>query len=546
MKPVLDLVAKLGPARLAAMGAVTLALIGFFAFVILRVSRPEMGVLYTDLSVQDAGAVVRDLDAKGIRYETKGDAGQTVMAPRAELARLRMDLAAKGLPSAGGVGYEIFDKGDAFSSTSFVQNVNHLRALEGELARSIRAIGRVQAARVHLVLPEKRLFSRDREAPSAAIVVRLAGDLDPGQVRAVRHLVASAVEGLKPERISIVDERGRLLADGARGAEAQAGIGLDERQTGLERRLRNQVEEIVAGIVGQGRARVQVSAELDANRIESRSETFDPESRVVRSTQTRSENSQSQSNETGVTVGNELPGANQGQQNQGPREASNKNEETTNYEISRVTRTEVSDGGRVKRLSVAVLIDGTYAAGPDGKPVYAARPAPELERITALVRTAVGYDKARGDQVEVVNLRFADAPAVPDMQEPGLLASLLQPTKEDVLRVAEMSVLFLLGLVVLMTVVRPLVQKVVASEVPMLAPVSILSAEPGLVMAVEGGTASAVASELAPPENEARRLVEFAKINGKIQAETIERVVDIVKSNPTETVEVLRTWINDR
>ncbi|WP_093566345.1 flagellar basal-body MS-ring/collar protein FliF [Methylobacterium sp. 174MFSha1.1] len=546
MKPVLDLVAKLGPARLAAMGAVTLALIGFFAFVILRVSRPEMGVLYTDLSVQDAGAVVRDLDAKGIRYETKGDAGQTVMAPRAELARLRMDLAAKGLPSAGGVGYEIFDKGDAFSSTSFVQNVNHLRALEGELARSIRAIGRVQAARVHLVLPEKRLFSRDREAPSAAIVVRLAGDLDPGQVRAVRHLVASAVEGLKPERISIVDERGRLLADGARGAEAQAGIGLDERQTGLERRLRNQVEEIVAGIVGQGRARVQVSAELDANRIESRSETFDPESRVVRSTQTRSENSQSQSNETGVTVGNELPGATQGQQNQGPREASNKNEETTNYEISRVTRTEVSDGGRVKRLSVAVLIDGTYAAGPDGKPVYAARPAPELERITALVRTAVGYDKARGDQVEVVNLRFADAPAVPDMQEPGLLASLLQPTKEDVLRVAEMSVLFLLGLVVMMTVVRPLVQKVVASEVPMLAPVSILAAEPDLVMAVEGGTASALPSELAPPANEARRLVEFAKINGKIQAETIERVVDIVKSNPTETVEVLRTWINDR
>ncbi|KTS41255.1 flagellar M-ring protein FliF, partial [Methylobacterium indicum] len=238
MKPVLDLVTKLGPSRLAAMGAVTLALVGFFAFVILRVSRPEMGVLYSELSVQDAGAVVRDLEARGIRYEMRGDAGQTVMAPRADLARLRMDLAAKGLPSAGGVGYEIFDKGDAFSSTSFVQNVNHLRALEGELARSIRAIGRVQAARVHLVLPEKRLFSRDREAPSAAIVVRLAGDLDPGQVRAVRHLVASAVEGLKPERISIVDERGRLLADGARGAEDQAGIGLDERQTGLERRLR--------------------------------------------------------------------------------------------------------------------------------------------------------------------------------------------------------------------------------------------------------------------------------------------------------------------
>ncbi len=315
----------------------------------------------------------------------------------------------------------------------------------------------------------------------------------------------------------------------------------------MERRLRAQVEEIVAGIVGSGRARVQVTAELDPNRIESRSETFDPESRVVRSTQTRSENSQSQSSENGVTVGNELPGANQAQQNQGPREASNKNEETTNYEISRVTRTEVNEGGRIRRLSVAVLIDGTYAAGPDGKPAYAPRPAPELERITALVRTAVGYDRARGDQVEVVNLRFADTPAVPEFQEQGLLASLLQPTKEDVLRIAEMSVLFLLGLVVLMTVVRPLVQKVVASEDPAQAPISILASDhPGLVMAVEGALAGAAPAELALPESQARRVVEFAKINGKIQAETIERVVDIVKSNPTETVEVLRTWINDR
>ena len=148
-------------------------------------------------------------------------------------------------------------------------------------------------------------------------------------------------------------------------------------------------------------------------------------------------------------------------------------------------------------------VDGTYAAGPDGKPVYAPRPAPELERITALVRTAVGYDKARGDQVEVVNLRFADTPAVPDLQEQGLLASLLQPTKEDVLRIAEMSVLFLLGLVVLMTVVRPLVQKVVASEDRTVAPISILSAEPGLVMAVEGGVAAP--AELALPESQARR-----------------------------------------
>ncbi|GJE25932.1 flagellar basal-body MS-ring/collar protein FliF [Methylobacterium organophilum] len=538
MKAVLDLVTKLGPARLAAMAAVTMILIGFFAVVITRVSRPDMGVLFADLSMQDSAAVIRDLDARGIVYETRGDAGQTILAPRPDLARLRMDLAGKGLPSQGGIGYEIFDKGDAFSSTNFVQNVNHLRALEGELARSIRAIGRVQAARVHLVLPERRLFERDREAPSAAIVLKLMGELDAGQVRAIRHLAASSVEGLKPERVSIVDERGRLLADGARGEEADGAAAFEEKQAGIERRLRSQIEDIVAGIVGPGRTRVQVSAELDLNRVESRSETYDPESRVVRSSQTRSENALTGGSEGQVSVGNELPGANQPQGNQSQKDSSQKNEETTNYEISRVTKTEVLEGGRVKRLSVAVLVDGLYAPGADGKPAYQPRPAAELERITALVRTAVGFDKARGDQVEVVNLRFAETPAPVDFAEPGLLQSLLSPTKEDVMRLVELGVLALLTVIVLLTVVRPLLRRVLESEAPLVA----LPAGAAAALAVAGPEGMAAP---APPESPAAAFLERAKLTGKIQAETVERVVEMVRSSPTETVEVLRNWIHD-
>ena len=539
VKPVLDLVTKLGPARLAAMAAVTLTLIGFFAFVILRVSRPDMGVLFADLSMQDSSAVIRDLDARGIRYETRGDAGQTVLAPRGDLARLRMDLAGKGLPTQAGVGYEIFDKGDAFSSTNFVQNVNHLRALEGELARSIRAIGRVQAARVHLVMPERRLFERDREMPSAAIVLKLMGDLDAGQVRAIRHLAASSVEGLKPERVSIVDERGRLLADGARGADGEAGAGLEEKQSGMERRLRAQVEEIVAGIVGQGRARVQVAAELATNRIESRSETFDPESRVVRSSQTRNETALTGGAEGAVSVGNELPGANQQEKAPTQKDSTNKTEETTNYEISRVTKTEVVEGGRIKRLSVAVLVDGAYLPGPDGKLAYQARPAAEIERIAALVRTAVGFDKARGDQVEVVNLRFAEAPAMPEFSEPTLIQSLIAPSKEDILRMVELAVLSLLTIIVLMAVVRPLLRKVLTPE-PM--PAALLAGG-GIALAGIEGAGSDI--QLMPRDNPTARLVEFAKINGQDQAETVQWVVDMVRSSPGETVEVLRNWIQE-
>src|SRR5258708_7548737 len=249
------------------MGVVTLALMAFFAFLILRAAQPQMSPLFTDLSLEDSSAIIKDLERQGIPYDIKND-GATLLIPKEQIPRLRMKLAEGGLPKGGGVGYEIFDKSDALGATSFVQNINHLRALEGELSRTIRAIDRVQAARVHLVLPERPLFSRDKNDPSASIVLKVRGALEAQQVRAIRHLVASAVNGLKPERISIVDEGGNLLADGARTENAGTlGIGVDERQAAYERRMRDQVEAIVSSVVGPGRARVQLAANFDFNRI---------------------------------------------------------------------------------------------------------------------------------------------------------------------------------------------------------------------------------------------------------------------------------------
>ena len=531
-----DFLTRLGPARIAAMGVVTLALVGFFAFVIMRVSQPAMGVLYADMSSQDAGAVMKDLDARGIKYETRGD-GQTILVPRSDISRIRMELAGKGLPSGGGVGYEIFDKGDAFSSTSFVQGINHLRALEGELARTIRTLGRVEAARVHLAIPERRLFERDREPPRASIVLKLRGELEATQVRAVRHLVASAVEGLKPERVSIVDERGRLLADGAQG-DAGGAAAVDEKQANLERRLKVQVEEIVAGIVGPGRARVQVAAELDLNRIESRSESFDPESRVVRSTQTRAENQATSGTDGPVSVGRELPGGAQGGGGSS-RDASNKNEEIVNYEISRTTRTEVVEGGRVKRLSVAVLLDGVYAKAANGETTYQPRPQEEIDRIAALVRTAVGFDKNRGDQLEVVNLRFAETPVAVAAPAEPFMTALLSPSKEDLLRLIEIGVIALLTLIVLFTVVRPMVRKMLGIEK---APRRGAAA----ALAAAGGAGDGFEMPNIARDGATAKMIEMAKAQGQIQAESLERIGDMVRSNPQETVSVLRNWIHER
>src|SRR4051812_19923356 len=248
-----------------AMIAVTAALIGFFAFVIMRVTTPQMTTLFTDLSMEDSSSIIKDLDRQGIPFELRNE-GSIIIVPKDKVTRLRMKLAEGGLPKGGGVGYEIFDKSDALGTTSFVQNINHLRALEGELARTIRGIDRVQAARVHLVLPERPLFSRDKADPSASIVLKMRGTLEPQQVRAIRHLVATAVTGLKPQRVSVVDETGRLLADGT-ADDGPGGVSADDRKVTFERRMREQVESIITSVVGPGRARVQLTADFDFNRI---------------------------------------------------------------------------------------------------------------------------------------------------------------------------------------------------------------------------------------------------------------------------------------
>ena len=349
------------------------------------------------------------------------------MVPKDKVTRLRMKLAEGGLPKGGGVGYEIFDKSDALGTTSFVQNINHLRALEGELARTIRAIDRIQAARVHLVLPERPLFSRETPEPSASIVVRVRGALEPQQIRAIRHLVASAVNGLKPQRVSIVDEAGQLLADGAgercrqrhrrraphRLREADARPGRGDRLVGGRRgprprpalrRLRLQQDH---PDLGQVRSRRPGAA-------------LEPDPRGIRRRPpTTTARSPSTTNCRATRPTATAPAA---------RDQSKKTEETNNYEISRTTKTEVTEAGRVNRISVAVLVDGSYSKNDKGEMVYQERSKEQLDRIAALVRSAIGFDQKRGDQVEVVNLRFAEAPAVaPSPSRPACSACCSSP-----------------------------------------------------------------------------------------------------------------------
>ena len=558
MNGALEFLKNLGPARLAAMGVVAALLLGFFGFVITRATAPVMTPLYSDLSDRDSSAIVKDLEAQGVAYELRHD-GSQILVPKDMALRLRMKLAEKGVPSGGSVGWELFDKTDALGTTSYVQNINHLRALEGELARTIRALDRVQSVRVHLVIPERQVFQREKKEPTASIALKLRGDLDGGQIRAVQHLVAAAVEGLKPSRVSIVDDTGRLLASGdGEDPNGLVAATLQERTTAYEARLENQIESIVASIVGQGRARVHVAAELDFNRVTQTSDTFDPNGQVVRSTQTKEENSTNSSVEKGVTVANQVPGGGQDAGGAGTKEASNTSEETVNYEISKTTRTEVLEAGRLKRISVALLVDGIYTPGASGEVAYQPRSQEDLDRIAALVRSAVGFDEKRGDKVEVVNLRFAEGPAALPMesQKTGF-AALLDFRTDDIVRFAELGALLLMTLLVLLFAVRPLINRVVATETPALAAASADGADGAVVgdtvlqIGPDGqpialppgfaGDAALAGADMGPHPTHAR--LDEAKALGAVQAGSIKKIGDMIDETPHEAAAIIRGWL---
>ena len=555
MASFLEFCKTIGPARLAAMGAVAVGLVGFFIFLILRISQPQMTVLYAEMPIEDSNAVVQKLEGMNIPFELRNE-GATILVPKARVLRLRMSLAEEGLPAGGVVGYEIFDKGDTLGATSFVQNLNHLRALEGELARTIRALDRVQLARVHLVLPERQLFSKEKSEPTASIVMKVRGGLGRGQIQAIQHLVASAVKDLKPTRVSIVDERGELLASGADDGDHATLIGsLEERNLATERRMKSQIDDIITSIVGPNNARVQVTAEVDYNRITQTSDTFDPNSQVIRSTQTREEtsNSRGAAGGGGVSVGNELPragGTGTGAGGTGNAEAANKTEEVVNYEISKTTKTEVIAAGRIKKVSVAVLVDGTYVEGADGKPAYTPRPQEQLDQIATLVRSAIGFDQARGDQVEIINMQFAPT-ATPAPLEDGNKAW-YDLGKDDYFYVAELATLLIVAVLVLLLVVRPLIRRIVTPEdngaidIASLA-ISSDSRGQGEITGPDGETimiGSHPRPALTAGESKASTLIDFAQVAGEVHGKTVKKVAELVRTNPEEAVAIIRQWMS--
>ncbi len=544
MNSFVETLKQLGPTRLAIMGSVLVGLLLFFVFVSMRISSPDLKLLYDNLSAADSGAMAGKLQESGIKFDVTPD-GAKIMVPESDVGRARMLLAKEGLPNGGSMGYEIFDQQSGFGTTNFVQNINQVRALEGEIARTIGSLESVQGARVHLVLPQRELFSRESRPASGSVFVTLrpGGKLEREQIVAIQSLVASAVPGLKPNSVSIIDSNGNLLARGGDDEDSLLTVKAEEMRRSYEQRMTQAVEDIVGRIVGYGRVRANITADLNFDRISTNEELFDPSTQVVRSSQTVEENNLERQPPSGdVSVQNNLPGiAGDLFVDPKPVQENNRVEETTNYEISKTVRSLVREVGEVRRMSVAVLVDGTYTTDADGKRTYAPREQAEIENITALVKSAIGFDENRGDVVEVVNMQFAEIDAQDGDPNANLLFGF---ERSDLLDAVEIITVAVLIILVILLVIQPMVGRLLSTDSSSAADDKL---EAELLAGRFGNPALAAppeSAEFEPPSlEEEDTLIDMQKVEGKVKASSVKKVEDIVQTYPTETVSVLRSWM---
>ena len=554
MKPFLDGLKALGPARLAAMGAVALGMLVMLATLAMHGGATQhMALLYGDLDLRDAGQIADALDKAHIQHQM-GGADDQILVPADQVPAARLLLAKSGLPSGGSVGYEIFDRSSSLTATQFEQTINETRALEGELTRSIRLINGVRGARVHIVLPHREPFASEQQAAQASVLLSMIGAqrLDPEGIQAVLNLVAAAVPGLKAQNIAIIDSRGDVLARAGQptGALGAAGT-VDELRQATELRLDHAVEAMLEPTVGADHVRAEAAVTMDVDQIHETQESYNPDQQVLRSQQTTSDKSRSTQAPQTTSVQNNLPNANAGASQSGSQD--DKQDEVSNYEIGKTVRTVIQDQPRIARISLAVMVDGVTSNGPNHKPIWRLRPQAELDQIATLVKSAIGFDVKRGDSVSVVSMPFTlpaidDAPAGPS----GLFGMRL--SRDDMMHLGQSGLLGLFVLLALLFVVRPMALRLTAPGAALAGGqmTGAVASTGGAALSFESGSRAALSGPpptgtglalLGAPTVTDESMVSIANIDGRLRASSIRQIVDLVSSHPEESLSILRGWL---
>ena len=533
---------NLGPTRLAMLGiglAAVLLALGYVGF-----GGGGKTLLVSGLDPADSAAVLEAVESAGVKADIRAN-GTQIWVPSSDRDRMLLHVAGEGLLTYGTIGNELFQDSSALGESSFIQRINRQRALEGELSRTLRTVKGVRGVRVHLVMPERELFSRESRPASASVVLQLSGGakLAAMHVVAIQQLVASAVPDLQPNRISVVDDRGNVYNRGSDEGGAGASTRADQYRLDYERRLAREIEELVGNTVGLQNVHAQVSAVMDFNRETVNEEIFDPDQQVARSVQSVEESNESTETQgqDPVTVATNLPDADTAfAAGAGSFSRSNRTEETTNFDISRRVRSFVRETGIIERLSVAVLVNGSYQRAPDGayqrgaegNPIYANRPEEELQAFESLIVSAVGAQASRGDVVTVRSMRFHDESLFTDPRQELLLGF----PKSDLYRIVEFLGLIIVAILVMLLVVRPIIARALEERD------SDGYADEHTMLPESAATAAARLEESAGLA-ELEQMVDIGQVEGKVRASSMRKIGEIIEKNPEEAVAVLRGWM---
>ncbi|HHH36391.1 MAG TPA: flagellar basal body M-ring protein FliF [Gammaproteobacteria bacterium] len=408
--------------------------------VVLWSRTPSYSLLYSNLGEQDVSEIAQALQQADIPYKLSRDAS-TIMVPGDKVHDARLKLASQGLPKGFGVGFELLDRQQTFGVSQFMENARYQRALEGELARTIASLRKVRSARVHLAIPKQTAFVRSRKKPSASVTVDLyAGrSLDEEQVAAIAHMVAASVPDMEVDQVTIIDQRGRLLTDPSRSSDMRLTASQFEHRKRIEEYLTRRIENILVPVMGENAVRAQVTADIDFTVTEQTRESYNPDLPAIRSEQiVEEQDSGGASQAAGIpgSVSNQPGGADKGQVASaqapaspqaggqaagGAQTRSSRSRVIRNYELDKTISHTRSGGGAIRRLSVAVVVDDKTVVGENGEVSKQPLSQEELDRLTALVKEAVGFDATRGDRVNVVNTAFSTPPEPEPLPEPSLL-----------------------------------------------------------------------------------------------------------------------------
>lgn len=549
MKQIIDNLKSLGRKRVMILGATGVGIVGALLIGASFAFSPQYRAVATDVTAAEASGMVTALEQAGFAPKVSLD-GTVISLPEGDLARARMTLAEAGVPSAGAAGWEIFDNTSGLGMNSFLQRVNRLRAMEGELARSINSIDAVDSARVHLVLPERETFSQDRPEATASIIIKTKRGLPLERRHAIaaRNLVAASVPGLAPERVTVLSASGdTILAD----EQGQNGFGVAATRAAMEDRLARSIESMVAARVGAGNVRVRVAAELATEREVVVTQTYDPDQQVARRTNILAEERQGRNGSpSSADVANNMPGtANGAVGNLSREESQSKTQDTIDYEIGSRRSEKIIEPGAVKRLTVAVVVNGTVVEG-----TYAPRDQEEINQIIALAQSAVGFDESRGDIVTVESMQFIDNEfLISDEDKLGVsdaIASNMGTIIQGIMALIAMGLILFFGVRPWLRNARGEVDEAEANKRGDAAKALTGNAVSGANVAKNGKTENDVRAqfrgELPATGEEGGDMVDIPTIASEVRRRHIDELERVILSDREKTVAVLRQWIEQK